>query len=370
MATTKHRPSPLVEPPSSSSSSSEENDRNASSQKPEEEQDSSDDDSSSEEETEEVHARNASSQKPKEEDSSDDDSSSEEETYEVHVRNASCQKPEEEEDSSDDDSCSEEETEEVHASIKPPPPALTSNPKPASSESESDSKPKPEPTPPPTKSGTKRAMENTNTESDSKRSKKKAIAGNGSDDDEKEEEKDLKKSPSHRLFSEEDELAILKGLADFISKTGKDPVKHTRAFYSFVKESIQADSNKEQLRRKIRSLKNKYESNEDFTKQHDKDAFELFQKIDFKVKKEGSTSDLEKSLAFIEMVRFGDEMRSYGLNMPAMKKGMELIGESNKAVLEERLKNVEIAEMKLLIARAELVRDQASLILEAYNNSN
>lgn len=349
MATIKHRPSPLDEPPSASSSS-------------------------------------------------EDD------------RNSTSQKPEEEEDSSDDDSSSEEEAEKVHASTKPPSPTPSSNPKSASSESESDSEPKPEqePTPPPNtnakplaskptkvqtsplpaKSGTKRAMENTNTENDSKRSKK--TADNGSHD-EKEVAK-ASKTSSHRLFSEEDELAILKGLADFISKTGKDPMNDTPAFYSFVKKSLQADANKGQLRRKLRSLKNKYESNGDFTKEHDKKAFELFQKIGFKneakesnkktlkncstkevlvsEKKEETVKDVIKSLSFAEMVRFGDELGLSLLNMDAMKKGMELMGESKMAVFEERWEKVQIAEMELLLLRAELVRDQTSMILEAYKNSN
>ncbi|MCI36643.1 mediator-associated protein 1-like, partial [Trifolium medium] len=43
-----------------------------------------------------------------------------------------------------------------------------------------------------------------------------------------------------RIFSEEDELAILRGVADFLSKTGKDPLKNIAAFHGFVKKSLGA----------------------------------------------------------------------------------------------------------------------------------
>ncbi|XP_058733507.1 probable transcription factor At1g61730 [Vicia villosa] len=272
------------------------------------------------------------------------------------------------------------------ASKNPPSATSNSNPKPpSSSESESgsdsesktetDSDSEPEPTPPvkplaskslkilttpsPAKAGTKRAIEfqttrtkratdNNDTDSDSsKRLKKKAnkTEHRGSGDEKEAARDSIKKISAQRLFSEEDELAILKGLADFIS-TKNDPLKNTQAFYNFVKNSIRADANKGQLRRKVLDLKKKFERNdENFTKEHDQKAFELFKKIGFKkqrtpkkglgsdsvsakevlvAKKEDAVKNVKNNLAFKEMSKFGDGL---GLSLAVMEKGMELMGE-------------------------------------------
>ncbi|XP_058764310.1 probable transcription factor At1g61730 [Vicia villosa] len=297
--------------------------------------------------------------------------------------------------SSEEDSSKEEA--EVPQSKNPPPlasknpPSATSNsnPKPpSSSESESgsdsesetktDSDSEPEPTPPvkplaskplkilttpsPAKAGTKRAIEFQTTRT------KRATDNNGTDSDSSKHLKKKANKTKHRgsgdekearLFSEEDELAILKGLADFIS-TKNDPLKNTQAFYNFVKNSIRADANKGQLRRKVLDLKKKFERNdENFTKEHDQKTFELFKKIGFKkqrtpkkglgsdsvsakevlvAKKEDVVKNVKNSLAFKEMSKFGDE---------------------------EKWKKVQIVEMKLFMTRAGLVREQASMILES-----
>ncbi|XP_058747240.1 GLABROUS1 enhancer-binding protein-like [Vicia villosa] len=298
---------------------------------------------------------------------------------------------------------------------KNPPPLASKNPKPPSSseseswsesESETDSDSEPEPTPPvkplasplkilttpsPAKAGTKRAIEfqttgtkraadNNGTDSDSsKRLKKKEnkTERRGSNDEKEAARDSVKKVSAQRLFSEEDELAILKGLADFIS-TKNDPLENTQAFYNFVKNSIRADANKRQLRRKVLALKKKFERNdENFTKEHDQKAFELFKKIGFKkqrtpkkglgsdslsAKNEGAVKNVKNSLAFKEMSKFGN---CFGLSLDAMEKGMELMGESKNAMLEEKWKKVQIVEMKLLMTRAGLVKEQASMILES-----
>ncbi|XP_058783641.1 probable transcription factor At1g61730 [Vicia villosa] len=297
------------------------------------------------------------------------------------------------------------------ASKNPPSATSNSNPKPPSSskfesgldsesETETDSYLESEPTPPvkplaskplkilttpsPAKAGTKRAIEfqttgakraadNNGTDSDSsKRLKKKAkkTERRGSSDEKEATRDSIKKMSAQRLFSEEDKLAIMKCIADFIS-TKKDPFKNTQAFYNFVKNSIRADANKGQLRRKVLALKKKFERNdENFTKEHDQKAFELLKKIEFKkqrtpkkglgsdsifakevlvAKKKDTVKNVKNSLAFKEMSRFGDGV---GLSLDAMEKGMELMGESKNAMLEEKWKKVRIVEMKLFMTRA------------------
>ncbi|WJX26456.1 hypothetical protein P8452_15378 [Trifolium repens] len=343
-----------------------------------------------------------------------------------------------EEDSSDEeDSSSEEEDFQIQPISKNPPPSTPiSNPKPASdsesesgsdsgsdsgsgSDSETDSQPEPTPppkplaskpmkaqpkpqiqaqsTPVPAKSGTKRPVENGN---DSNRSKKKTTAA--ASDDESETEEDVKltggedsKKSTQRIFGEEDELTILKSLADFISKTGKDPLKDGPAFHSFVKKSLRAEANSDQLKRKVRTLKKKFEASDSFTKPHDKKAFELFKKVwgnngpneaeengkvNKGVKKEATgsvkketvkeESEVDVSLSWSEMCRFADSLGLSAFNRDAMKDGYELLAESKKVELAKKWRKVQIAELELFIGRAQLVMDQSNLILEAINKSN
>ncbi|GAU27946.1 hypothetical protein TSUD_146610 [Trifolium subterraneum] len=182
-----------------------------------------------------------------------------------------------------DSSSSEEDVQHSQpASQNPPPSTPISNPKPVAT-SESGSQSESEPLGSTPRSGTKRSLDTNNANGSSKKEKTVSALGGSDENDEMEEDvrligDDSKKS-SHRLFSEEDELAILKGLAIFTSETGKDPLNDSTDFHSFVKKSLCAEATSQQLKRKIRSLKKKFETNESFTKSHDKKAFELFKKI-------------------------------------------------------------------------------------------
>ncbi|CAK8530414.1 unnamed protein product [Lathyrus sativus] len=357
---------------------------------------------------------------------------------------ASSEEGEEENDQDEDEGSSSEE-EEVQptppsqpASKNPPPSTPISNPKPESgsesesgsqsgseSGSESDSEPEPTPPPnakvkplaskpmkaqPPARSGTKRPSEN-----GSKRANKKTAAGGGSNDDsEADEDGDVKmtgedsKKMHQRVFTEEDEIAILKGLAEFISKTGKDPMKDPDAFHNFVKKSIHADANSAQLKRKVRGLKLKFKANGSFTKEHDKKAFELSKKVwgndggngveengkvnektpkstkkEAPVRNNGSAkkevvakkdtgkveSDVDKSLALSEMCSFGEAAGLSSLNMDAMRRGMELLGESKVDEFDAKWKKVQIAELEMFVTRGQLIKDQTRLALEAFKKS-
>jgi hypothetical protein len=66
---------------------------------------------------------------------------------------------------------------------------------------------------------------------------------------------------SGRVFSEEDSLVIQNNMIDFISKTGNDPFKDSKAFHSFMKDSIRAEISTKQLKRKIRDFKGVFSPN-------------------------------------------------------------------------------------------------------------
>ncbi|KAB1210119.1 Mediator-associated protein 1 [Morella rubra] len=102
------------------------------------------------------------------------------------------------------------------------------------------------------------------------------------------EDEDLKKAsgPIQRLWGEEDELAVLKGMIEFESKKGSDPSADMGAFHDFIKKNLRVEVSKAQLMDKIRRMKKKYKTNmekggEDmvFSKPHESKSFELSKKI-------------------------------------------------------------------------------------------
>ncbi|RDX83847.1 putative transcription factor, partial [Mucuna pruriens] len=106
------------------------------------------------------------------------------------------------------------------------------------------------------------------------------------------EQEDKKKSGLTKMFqrvwSEEDEHAILKGMAEFISMTGQEPYRYAEAFHNFVKKSLHAEASSMQLKEKIRRMKKKFETNSRrgkngkdprFSKPLDQIAYELGKKV-------------------------------------------------------------------------------------------
>jgi hypothetical protein len=68
-------------------------------------------------------------------------------------------------------------------------------------------------------------------------------------------------------------------MIDFISKTGNDPFKDSKAFHSFMKDSIRAEISTKQLKRKVRDFKEKFERGK--WKYDDKTDIGLLKKIDW-----------------------------------------------------------------------------------------
>ncbi|KAM5580742.1 STOREKEEPER protein [Rosa sericea] len=179
--------------------------------------------------------------------------------------------------SSDDAAGSETESDDINHS----PSASDFTVKPIVSKPMNDSssaKPTKKPAPAKPAPGSKRPAESDPTPKDSK--KKKGASGGGGGDDE-----DTKKG---RLWGEDDEIAILKGMIDFKAKKGIDPSSNMGAFHEFLKRSLKADVSKNQLMDKTRRLKKKYHTNAEkgengedpvFSKAHESKSFDLSKKI-------------------------------------------------------------------------------------------
>ncbi|CAL5345870.1 unnamed protein product [Camellia sinensis] len=331
------------------------------------------------------------------------------------------------------------------SSLKKPVIAQTSTPKPQSSSeddsgSESDSESDPPPTNPrikplaskpmeedppkatrkprskpgPAKSPAKRpAPSENNSNQESKRARKKAVDSDVvvQEDSTKKTGDDTKKQLFQRLWSEEDEIVILKGMIEYTAKNGSDPLADMNAFYDFIKKSLHIDVSKTQLSEKVRRLKKKYENNaskskmgEDrtFSKAHEQKAYELSKKIWFggansvgvdspKVNGKTRKNQSQRAIAASPKVDSGKEetkmqvepsagvLRSIGFNSSIgqssleggiLKDGFHLISGPKKLELEEKWKKLAVEEVELFLKRTQLICEQTKVVLEAIKSSD
>ncbi|XP_039126728.1 probable transcription factor At5g28040 [Dioscorea cayenensis subsp. rotundata] len=94
-----------------------------------------------------------------------------------------------------------------------------------------------------------------------------------------------------RLFSDEDEITILKGFREFVSQRGTTHASYqydTGPFYDQIKEKLNLEFSKNQLVEKLRRLKKKYRTavariaagrSSSFKSPHDREAFEISSQI-------------------------------------------------------------------------------------------
>ena len=325
----------------------------------------------------------------------------------------------------EDDSSQEEDEDQPSPLPAPANPPSNAHPKLASSESESEtdseptrakSQPKTKPSDQPqpqVQPGSKRPAHIT----EPKRSKKKpsdapspSLANDMAEEDRK--KSGVQGKLFQRIWSQEDELGILKGMADFISKTGQDPYKYPDAFHNFIKKSLHVEFSGLQLKEKTRRMKKKFLSHMGkvkngvkprFLKPHDKALFELSKKIwgewpnglvekpkltrkpadktpkkeSAKAKEPSQPSEPLLALPAPEKHDGGDVSFLYRniscfqeLDADEMKKGLSLIGESKRKELERRWNVLRHSEMELLANRFLLIGEQMKLVSEALQSSS
>ncbi|KAK4489219.1 hypothetical protein RD792_005014 [Penstemon davidsonii] len=92
-----------------------------------------------------------------------------------------------------------------------------------------------------------------------------------------------KKVHIQRIWSEEDEIVILKGMLDYTAKKKSNPVADPDAFLDYIKKNLHIEVSKNQLQDKIRRLKKKYETSKskgrNFSKPHEMEMFVLSENI-------------------------------------------------------------------------------------------
>ncbi|XP_027078379.2 uncharacterized protein [Coffea arabica] len=250
---------------------------------------------------------------------------------------------------------------------------------------------------------------------DAKRSKKKPEAEAESSERKGNSNDDLRRL-FQRLWSEDDEIAILKGMLDYSAKKKADPINDLNAFLEFIKKNIHTDVSKTQLQDKIRRLKKKYENNAErekkgnkeltFSKPHEQKAYEFSKKVWGKEKNGDGEENVESTKANGTAVR-KSRSRSAVVGMTPkvdeveekLKEVKDLVGEKNvveglknesfgptdslrieewvlkngahlikdakkRAELEEKWRELKVKEIELLARRSELMAEQSNLVLE------
>ncbi|KVI00534.1 STOREKEEPER protein-like [Cynara cardunculus var. scolymus] len=243
-------------------------------------------------------------------------------------------------------------------------------------------------------------------EKDSKKAKKSTAA-----------DEDSKKQLFQRLWSEDDEIVILKGMIDYkTEKNGENPVADMGAFHEFIKKSLHVDVSRAQLVDKVRRLKKKYVNNasrekngkdRSFSKSHEQKGYELSKLIwgsnshtsgteskktqnhnpakgnaastssgvallkanGVEMEKEVSTMEVEKNMDVSRFVQYGRNNDCPILQEEIVKAGLELVEASKREELEEKWKKLKKQELQLYVMRMELLKEQSALVYEAINSS-
>ncbi|CAA2995089.1 STOREKEEPER -like [Olea europaea subsp. europaea] len=216
-----------------------------------------------------------------------------------------------------------------------------------------------------------------------------------------------------RLWTEEDEIALLQGMINFKSQKGVDPYADMGAFFDYIKQKLQVVFSRAQMSSKISRMKKRFlnalekgENGEDpvFSKPHECKAFDLSKKIwgaavekskgsntnrvVENVKKDKGKSEIssedDKQLIVRKVKEVGGGFwsnypffrRSFEVNgicqslsmsygvMSFVKEKMSLLGSGKAKDLEEKWKDLFEKETELYLEMLNLMREQTKLALE------
>lgn len=179
----------------------------------------------------------------------------------------------------------------------------------------------------------------------------------------------VKKPPLFkRLFSEEDEIALLKGILKYAAENGVSYNADLSKFYDFIKKSIHFDVTKLQLKDKINKMKQKYKNNEgrilsDEVGSHEKNVLFLSKQI----WGEETTEKPENHLTTPVLKNVGDFfVKNYVDSMSSLvvEYGLDMVSGETRKALEKECNKVLIAELEVFLKRKELISKLTKLVLK------
>lgn len=366
--------------------------------------DEEEDDDSSDDEQQQQQQQQQSSSSTEEEDEDDENAEEENSPSPPHPKDSTQKKqpgspkPAEPDSGSDSDSDSD-------SALPPPKKPTTTDAK--------KSKPKPAApgtvtvlaSPAPVAKAKRKAPEK-NDKGTPKKAKKEKVEVSGTSQDEG------KKPLFQRLWSEGDEIAILQGIIEYKAKKGTDPMADADGFIEFVKKSLHVDVSRSQVISKVRALKRKFETAKKKKKINDPHGVKMFElskriwetdeiknngvvdgkdsKLRFQnvKKKAGSVEKLmggknepvsevekeeklqngmisrgEKELNLEDLVNFGSMKNGF------LREGVKLLGEDEKAKLDEKWRKQSMTEMEIYLKRLDLIRELTQKALNAIKSA-
>ncbi|KAK6923625.1 GLABROUS1 enhancer-binding protein family [Dillenia turbinata] len=149
------------------------------------------------------------------------------------------------------------------------------------------------------------------------------------------------KSPFQRLWGDGDEIALLKNFLTFADQEGKDPAANISEFYGFVKESISFDVSRDQVKNKLRQLKEKFLN---FSKKQGKNK-----------KKRAFTNANEEMVFDFSKKIWGHLEREEDDGVEVPRKKMAKVSQERSKYFERQValleRQIQLIDMKISIAR-------------------
>ncbi|CAN4123805.1 unnamed protein product [Withania somnifera] len=182
------------------------------------------------------------------------------------------------------------------------------------------------------------------------------------------ENSEVNKSAYQRVWSEEEEIAILQGHLNYSLLKGAKPSSDYAAFFTFVKDKLQPQTSKTQLQDKLTRLKKKYTRNVSkrrFSKPHEEKLFKLSKKIwGLKTSEKtivgagSSTSEMSSDL-----VLGGGSAAD--LEDWFMRNPRQLISEKDRTEMLDKSQSIKIAKAKQYLLEIQVMEEQAKLATDA-----
>ncbi|XP_010552533.1 PREDICTED: GLABROUS1 enhancer-binding protein-like [Tarenaya hassleriana] len=195
-----------------------------------------------------------------------------------------------------------------------------------------------------------------------------------------------KKQLIERIFSHEDEIALLKGILEFASRVG-NIYDCMDEFCIFVNKHMNFEANKAQISNKIKRLRKRFEKSveksiwkgkkgEDcvFSKAHDQESFDLSKKIwgtngvmqsTTKSTKGQGKNWKPRVLAGKDVIPLLDAKNVVGIDEFAMVEGWEMAEGSTKRKLEATWKKIQALQMELSLLKTKFAGKATNLIFDA-----
>lgn len=195
-----------------------------------------------------------------------------------------------------------------------------------------------------------------------------------------------------RVWTEEDEVAVLQGIIDYKNETGSSPYDDKNALYDLVKKTVSFDVTKTQFMEKIRAEKKKFENSlgkgkkkgkdPSFSEAHDRKVFDLAKLVwgDNGIMALESSSagkpkrvvepavkkqEEEPAAMKQEFVSVVELVARFGVDDLTAKQGWSRLSFEDKERFEEQWKALQLKEFKFYSQKSGVIHEVVTKMAEA-----